>query len=246
MKKILIAAAASASLSSPALATELLINGNFETGTFAGWSSNVQAGSSGNRFIDTPGTSSPQSGFATAANGLGGNFYAVTDQSGPGAYSLTQGFTLAAGTVAAVLNFQMFNNNSTNVTQINPGGLDRLLAPNQHSRVDILSSGASAFTNNPAEILANFYLGDDGSGANPYTSYTFDLLSYGLSGGNSYQIRFGQVDNQGFFQQGVDNVSIDALSGAVPEPASWALMIAGFGLVGSAMRRRAHKVSFAL
>lgn len=34
-------------------------------------------------------------------------------------------------------------------------------------------------------------------------------------------------------------------AGAVPEPASWALMIAGFGLVGSAMRRRVTKVSYA-
>ena len=33
--------------------------------------------------------------------------------------------------------------------------------------------------------------------------------------------------------------------GAVPEPASWAMMIAGFGLVGAAMRRRARSVSFA-
>lgn len=31
---------------------------------------------------------------------------------------------------------------------------------------------------------------------------------------------------------------------AVPEPASWALMIGGFGLVGAAMRRRAAKVAF--
>ena len=33
----------------------------------------------------------------------------------------------------------------------------------------------------------------------------------------------------------LDTVSV---SGAVPEPAAWALMIAGFGLVGGAMRRR--------
>jgi hypothetical protein len=33
------------------------------------------------------------------------------------------------------------------------------------------------------------------------------------------------------------------LLAAVPEPASWALMIAGFGLVGSAMRRRKPSVS---
>jgi hypothetical protein len=34
-------------------------------------------------------------------------------------------------------------------------------------------------------------------------------------------------------------------SGAVPEPASWALMVGGFGLVGGAMRRRATRVRFA-
>ncbi|WP_327458365.1 PEPxxWA-CTERM sorting domain-containing protein [Sphingomonas sp.] len=32
---------------------------------------------------------------------------------------------------------------------------------------------------------------------------------------------------------------------AVPEPASWALMIAGFGLAGSALRRRSSKVAYA-
>ncbi|MEY2883316.1 MAG: hypothetical protein RL490_1040 [Pseudomonadota bacterium] len=30
----------------------------------------------------------------------------------------------------------------------------------------------------------------------------------------------------------------DAAAGAVPEPASWAMLIAGFGLTGAAMRRR--------
>jgi hypothetical protein len=30
---------------------------------------------------------------------------------------------------------------------------------------------------------------------------------------------------------------------AVPEPASWAMMISGFGLVGGAMRRRPAKVA---
>lgn len=32
---------------------------------------------------------------------------------------------------------------------------------------------------------------------------------------------------------------------AVPEPATWAMMIAGFGIVGSAMRRRRATVAFA-
>ena len=35
-------------------------------------------------------------------------------------------------------------------------------------------------------------------------------------------------------------VRVTNLAGAVPEPASWALMIGGFGVVGASMRRRAR------
>jgi len=35
----------------------------------------------------------------------------------------------------------------------------------------------------------------------------------------------------------VDDVSLTDVSGGVPEPATWALMLAGFGLVGSVVRR---------
>ncbi|KPF64738.1 hypothetical protein IP88_13535 [alpha proteobacterium AAP81b] len=39
---------------------------------------------------------------------------------------------------------------------------------------------------------------------------------------------------------GVSRLTLTALSiGSVPEPSSWAMLIAGFGLVGAAMRRRA-------
>jgi len=40
--------------------------------------------------------------------------------------------------------------------------------------------------------------------------------------------------------------SITDVTGAVPEPASWAMMIAGFGLVGGAMRRRQIRISYAV
>jgi hypothetical protein len=243
MKKYLTTLALTAAFITPATAAELITNGGFETGTFAGWSSNVQAGSNGNRTISAVGANGPISGSATAANGAGGNFFALSDQGGPGAYSLTQAFTLASGTTSAILTFQMFAQNQNGTGFVDPGGLDYNLIPNQHARVDILTASAGAFSAAPGDIVANLYLGDDGSGVQPYLSYSFNLLGLGLSGGNSYQIRFGQVDNQFFFQQGVDNVSINATVG-VPEPASWALMITGFGLVGGAMRRRT-KVAYA-
>ncbi|OJV29380.1 MAG: hypothetical protein BGO24_03985 [Sphingomonas sp. 67-36] len=41
------------------------------------------------------------------------------------------------------------------------------------------------------------------------------------------------------------SVSAVAGAGGVPEPATWAMMIAGFGLVGAAMRRRKAQVRFA-
>jgi hypothetical protein len=46
----------------------------------------------------------------------------------------------------------------------------------------------------------------------------------------------------------VDNLTLGGAldtPGAVPEPASWAMMISGFGLVGGAMRRRRTSVSYA-
>jgi hypothetical protein len=41
----------------------------------------------------------------------------------------------------------------------------------------------------------------------------------------------------------IDNVVVNQLTGGVPEPTAWALMLTGFGLVGAAMRRRRETVS---
>jgi PEP-CTERM motif len=103
-----------------------------------------------------------------------------------------------------------------------------------------LSFTYGAFTN----FTATVYDGLNGTGnalgslnlaANNVSA--FDLVAITFSGtGQSFAISGGAG------QFGFDDVTFNE-SGAVPEPASWALMIAGFGLVGSAMRRRKPSVS---
>jgi hypothetical protein len=48
--------------------------------------------------------------------------------------------------------------------------------------------------------------------------------------GNSSQT----FPDEGF---GIDNIVVSGIPGGVPEPASWALMLGGFGLTGAALRR---------
>lgn len=42
-----------------------------------------------------------------------------------------------------------------------------------------------------------------------------------------------------------DNFTLADFSGAVPEPATWALLVLGFGAAGAAMRRRSQKLAVA-
>lgn len=235
MRMMIALPAALLALAGPAAAAELLVNGNFETGTYAGWTTGVQAGSSGDIQLDAPGTTTPIAGFPTPANAAGGNFYSVTDQGGPGAYVLLQSFTVPVGATQVLLSFEQFVQTDAPVS-INAAGLDYNAFPNQHARVDILTAAAGAFSTAAADVVSNLYIGIDGTVPRPaYTAYAFDLTAL-LTPGLTYQLRFGQVDNQGFFNQGVDNVSIDAVVGVVPAPAALGLFGLAFGLV--ALRRR--------
>ena len=48
-----------------------------------------------------------------------------------------------------------------------------------------------------------------------------------------------------FFWPSVDDLTLGVADSAIPEPATWAMMLGGFGLAGSALRRRRVSVAFA-
>lgn len=64
----------------------------------------------------------------------------------------------------------------------------------------------------------------------PFTSYSFGLLNYGNITGSITDRTPSALFSMDWFINGGGN--------AIPEPASWALMIIGLGLVGASSRRR--------
>ena len=94
-----------------------------------------------------------------------------------------------------------------------------------------------------ATSMSNLFYFDNVLGGSPFltnagalfksASFEYNLFSSG-AGYELYKAGNGQY---------LANSSGTATLAAVPEPASWALMVAGFGLVGGAMRRRVHFVT---
>lgn len=79
---------------------------------------------------------------------------------------------------------------------------------------------------------------------NPLAAYLADVFSFG-----SVATRYVRFEASGCPQPNPGSFPACAIgevafrAGAVPEPASWAMMIAGFGLVGATMRRRVAAIA---
>jgi hypothetical protein len=221
-------------LSSPANAQiQLITNGGFETGTYAGWNplcedgcQNAPAGGSDGGLFVTGANAGPLSGEPTVGPAAG-SFYSVSDQLGPGAYSLSQAITVAAGATSVILSWDMFVDQYSANPAATPGALDFKGPPVEFGTADLLAGTADPFSTG-AGVLANFYTGADAQVNNPnaYTHYTEDITSL-VDGGGTFLVRFGEADNQGFFNQGIDNVSV--LETVSPEPASFLLIAPALG-----------------
>ena len=102
--------------------------------------------------------------------------------------------------------------------------------------MDILSLGTDGATTYSAMV--------NGISYNIATNYSSGAtLFFGLTGGSFTSVTFfGTAPNDGI---DFDDLAFHAAGDVVPEPASWALLIVGFGLTGAAMRRRAQAARFA-
>lgn len=201
MKNLLLAATISiaAFAATSANATNLITNGDFETGNLAGWA--LADSDSGSWFVIGNGAPTALNGFPTPVLSGGGDFVAMTDQFGPGSHNLSQTLVLGAGSF--VLSFDARGSD-----QSNSGG-----APDQQYIVTV----------------------DGTTIAGPIIDPNWASFSYTLTlGAGSHTIAFQENDDRLYYAAGLDNVSLTA----VPDASTWALMIAGFGMVGFAMRRR--------
>ncbi|MFS0736897.1 PEPxxWA-CTERM sorting domain-containing protein [Sphingomonas sp. 1P06PA] len=96
-----------------------------------------------------------------------------------------------------------------------------------------------------SDPLTNLIAVDDDSGTD-----LLSLINFTLTAGTSYIAVVTSFDNGvfGTYDLTISGPGAITLAGgpAVPEPAAWALMIGGFGMVGGAMRRRQTvKVTYA-
>lgn len=218
------------------------MNGGAGSTTFADWTLFNNNLSNGSFFVQT-GTNAP---FATGSGATvppppDGNFAAMSDQEGPGLRIIYQDVTLPPGNFS--LSCQSFINSEANYAVPDPETLDPNVSPNQHARIDIMDPNAP-IDDVGAGVLLNILLtkpGDPGDLMNPMTGYR--AISSAFAGGRTVRVRFAEVDNQLYFNFGIDSCLLSAANvGAAPALGTNALAAAIVGLLGlgvlGLMRRR--------
>lgn len=232
----------SVGLLASASAHEVLVNGNFETGNFSGWTASstqtspFQASFGDGRNAAIANSTSGQPAwyvrnqaanyFGTPATPIAGySAFNGFDGSG-GNFTLSQGFSLTGNLSSALLGF-------TFGTQATYSGTNRTFS------VDVMNAGGSA-------ALANLY-----AFVLPQNSTTWTLHDISLDvaaklnalGAGNYRLQFTEVipsNYTGPAQFAIDNISLN-VNNAVPEPSSIALVgAAGLALLALRRNRRAR------
>ncbi|WP_338846455.1 PEP-CTERM sorting domain-containing protein [Massilia sp. W12] len=183
MKKIVFAALLASAFSAQA-ATELVVNGDFETGTFAGWtrSGNLSL----NDVIKNTVTSNRTWVWRNGATGSVGYISQVLNTIAGQRYTLS---------------FDVYN---------------------------------TATSTDPNKVTFNAMFGDNEVYSVKNTALNWSHITLDvLATSNATELKFGARNDPSFFR--MDNVSVQA---AVPEAETYAMLLAGLGVMGMIARRR--------
>lgn len=123
-------------------------------------------------------------------------------------------------------------------------GLNAVLTPGTSP----INPGATTWAQLGASSGACFQGVGQGCGSTGWIQATYTIAAAG-----TYRLGFGVTNiSDTSFDSGlaftssiVDGEIVDPVNPAIPEPSSWAMMIAGFGLVGAMARRRRNGVAAA-
>ena len=238
MRKFLLAAGTAivmaSAASSASAATNLLTNGSFESGDFTGWTTNFVPGTDNGGGDTTPvviaynqpgnfplgafGESIPVDTLSGGADQASGRYAAYFSSDFTASETISQSIALVAGTSYTF-------------------GFDYYLPAN--GQVNPFNATFSA-------SFAGNSIGTLSAAAQPTQSWqsisqTFTALS---SGPGTLALSFA---SNGFPAKDfvIDRVYVTSTSSLVPEPASWAMMVGGFGLMGAALRRKRANPLFA-
>ncbi|SNS07894.1 PEP-CTERM protein-sorting domain-containing protein [Sphingomonas laterariae] len=187
------ALAATAAIGTAPAQAALVVNGDFETGDFTGW---TQGGST--------------------------TFDSVTDDAGvvfDGDYSARLG-SLTGSTLTQVLDVVA---GATYTLTFALANLDK----------DATNSFSVALGDTTFALPDNFV---------PFDYGTFTVST--VATGSTLNLAFAFLNEPSYWL--LDNVSVEGQNGVpvVPEPTTWAMLLVGFGVVGSTMRRRRKVVAF--
>jgi hypothetical protein len=195
--------------------TKLLGNGDFETGDLAEWTDKPYVqGSFGGWFVYEDGTTPPTDdariydyNVFEVSDPPQGRYAAVTDGNSKGLRILYQDFTVSGPSVLHATVFYL--------TRFSPGyGQARIIAPdsfstgpNQQFRIDLIDPEAPIASVADEDVLATVFrtMEGDPTTLEP-TEVTFDLSPWD---GQTIRLRFAEIDDQGSFFAGVDDVRIE-------------------------------------
>ena len=245
-----VAAAALAALPAAAAGPNLVTNGDFETTSYAGnFEFDSNAGASAGKLDGWQSTGGYNILYhANTANTAAGNAagqYAGTGKEYLNASTPAPNSPINGGNFVALDGDQSF---ASAITQT-IGGL--VVGQVYTLSFDWGASQIASRTGGPITEMIKVAFGTD-----TYNTNTINTPAATFSGWNSASTNFTAKSTSqllSFLSQGtpagqpavalLDNVKLTA---AVPEPASWAMMIGGFGMVGGALRRsRRTQVAFA-